>query len=423
MHDNARHGPNLDELIGALKKELNEDYAPPHVKRHAHPKMHGCVQAVLRVDAQVPVNLRHGVFGNAGRDEYAGREYRAWVRFSNALGIEHDLKFINRGMAIKLLDVEGERLLPNDEPFNLETGTQDFVLSTGDAFVLPDAKDYADVAAAARAGFPSLVRALVARRLWRGLAALVRGGTVLAPSPLAIPYFSQTPYRLGPDEIVKLHARPCRTRALRRSLPGRIQFGLKTVLANIVLGLAGVKFVGWLLQFLGFAGTTEAAEKFCERYLAPRNLLRQAMSAFLSSSAAQFEIMVQTQTDPVSMSTEDATVRWSERRSPFQRIATLTIPRQVFWPAPGMPPEILKAASEVMELGENMSFMPWHGLTAHEPIGPINLARRRIYADMSKYRRGENQVTAPDPAADYNRLRRIVQDGLLKKPCIGADER
>jgi hypothetical protein len=305
----------------------------------------------------------------------------------------------------------------------LETGTQDFVLSTGDAFVLPDAKHYTDFAEAARAGFPSLVMALVKRRLWRGLAALVRGGAVPAPSPLAIPYFSQTPYRLGPDEIVKLHARPRRTRALRRSLPGTIQFGLKTVLANIVLGLARVKFVGRLLQFLGFAGTKEAAAKFCERYLAPRNLLRHAMSAFLSSSAAQFEIMVQTRTDPVSMSIKDATVRWSERRSPFRRVATLTIPRQVFWPAPGMPPEIREAASDVMELGENMSFMPWHGLTAHEPLGPINEARRRIYADMSTYRRGENQVTPPDPAADYNRLRRIVQDGLLKKSCIGAAER
>jgi hypothetical protein len=403
----SHHRPDLDSLVTELKDELKQDYAPPHVKRHAHPKMHGCVQAILRIDAQVPDELRHGVFAEPGR------EYRAWVRFSNALGIEHDLKFINRGMAIKLLDVKGERLLPHDLPFMLETGTQDFVLATGDAFVLPTAANYAEVATAARAGFPSLVMALVKRKLWRGLAALFRGGTVLAPSPLAIPYFSQTPYTLGPEQVVKLHARPCRTRALVQSLPGTFQFGLKTVLANLFLGLAGATKVKGVLKFFGFAGTMEEAEAFCERYLAPRNWLRLAMAAFLSHSPAQFELMVQTRTDPASMPIDDATVRWSERRSPFRRVAMLTIPRQVFWPAAGMPPAILKATSAMMELGENMSFMPWHGLTDHEPLGDINDARRRIYADMSTYRRGQNQVTPPDPAADYNSLRRVVQDGLL----------
>jgi hypothetical protein len=158
----------------------------------------------------------------------------------------------------------------------------------------------------------------------------------------------------------------------------------------------------------------EEAEAFCERYLAPRNWLRLAMAAFLSHSPAQFELMVQTRTDPASMPIDDATVRWSERRSPFRRVAMLTIPRQVFWPAAGMPPAILKATSAMMELGENMSFMPWHGLTDHEPLGDINDARRRIYADMSTYRRGQNQVTPPDPAADYNALRRVVQDGCSK---------
>ena len=339
------------------------------------------------------------------------------MRFSNALGNEHDLKFINRGMGIKLLDVKGDdRLLPNELPFMLETGTQDFVLSTGDVFVIPDTRnfDYTEFAVAARIGIIALVKVFVKRRLWRGLAGLVPGATVIAPNPLAIPYFSQTPYRLGPDEVVKLHARPIRTRALVQSLPGPFRFATKTILANLVLGLARVRAVKWALRFMGFGGTTEEAEVFCERYLAPRNLLRLAMSAFLANSPAQFELMVQTQTDPVSMPTDNATVRWSERRSPFHRVATLTIPRQVFWPAAGMPPEIVKATSAMMALGENMSIMPWHGLTAHEPLGDINDARRRIYADMSTYRRGKNQVTPPDPSTHYDSLNKVVQDGLLE---------
>ena len=213
----SHHRPDLDSLVTELKDELQQDYAPPHIKRHAHPKMHGCVQAVLRIDAQVPDELRHGVFAEPGR------EYRARVRFSNALGIEHDLKFINRGMAIKLLDVKGERLLPHDLPFMLETGTQDFVLATGDAFVLPTAANYAEVATAARAGFPSLVMALVKRKLWRGLAAMVRAARY-CPDPLALPYFSQTPHRLGPNRSSSSRA-SVPDAALVQSLPGAFQFG------------------------------------------------------------------------------------------------------------------------------------------------------------------------------------------------------
>ena len=161
--------------------------------------MHGCVQAVLRVDAQVPDELRHGVFAEPGR------EYRAWVRFSNALGIEHDLKFINRGMAIKLLDVKGDdRLLPNELPFMLETGTQDFVLSTGDVFVIPDTRSVRlrrSSRQAARVSFIALMKVFVKRRLWRGLAALVRGGTVLAPNSAGHSVFQPdaVPTRPQPD--------------------------------------------------------------------------------------------------------------------------------------------------------------------------------------------------------------------------------
>src|SRR5688500_5398122 len=89
--------PHLDRVIESFKRELEDDYAPPAIKRHAHPKMHGCVQARFRVNDDVPDDLRHGIFANLGQ------EYRAWVRFSNAFGIDHDLKWENRGMGIKVL--------------------------------------------------------------------------------------------------------------------------------------------------------------------------------------------------------------------------------------------------------------------------------------------------------------------------------
>lgn len=414
--------PRIERLIKQLKRELNKDYAPPHVKRHAHPKMHGCVQAVLRVDADVDAELRQGVF------KHPGREYRAWVRFSNALGIQHDLRFGSRGMAIKLLDVEpdgdGWLFPPTDRAVAFwETGTQDFVMATHDVFVLPDAEhyDYGEFAAAARAGFPRLLAVFLRRKLFRGLLALIRGATVLPTNPLAIPYFSQTPYRLGPDLIVKLHARPRLAPAQTKLLPGRVSFAIRRALVNLLVTGTSMPGVGRLLGLLGFAANEEGAERYCERYIAPRDHLRHAMSAFLAQSDAQFEIMVQVRTDPVAMPTDDATVRWSARRSPYRRVAVLTIARQVFWPAAGLPSPVVEAAKTVMERGENMSFTPWHGLKDHEPVGNINFVRGQIYAAMSQFRRVErNHVVPPDPESGYDDLREILQrgrlDGLRRRP-------
>jgi hypothetical protein len=369
---------------------------------------------VLRVDADVPPDLRHGIFEQP-------REFRTWVRFSNAIGIRHDLIFESRGMAIKLLDVAdvhgvGWLRPPSLDPIEpWETGTQDFVMATHDVFVLPNTRtfDYMKFAAAARAGFGALFRVFREYHLYRGFIALLRGALVLPTNPLAIRYFSQTPYRLGPHEV-KLHARPRLTPALRSSLPPRIRFALKTVLVNALINLAGVRGVAWLLTLLGFEPTRERAERFCDRYFARRDHLRHAMTAVLARSDAEFEIMVQRRIDTDAMPVDDATVRWSERQSPYRRVAVLTIPRQVFWPAAGMPPPVLEAAKAVMARGENMSFTPWHGLWTHAPLGDVNDARGRIYAAIAKFRRVQrNQIDLPDPAASYDRLRDALQQGRV----------
>jgi len=345
-----------------------------------------------------------------------GREFKAWVRFSNAIGLEHDLKFGNRGMAIKLLEVDGPRVLENEPPFSEERGTQDFVLSTHAAFPLPNVTqhDYAEFSTALRQGILSLLKLVIKLRLWRGLVALILGGIVPARNPLAIRYFSQTAYRLGPSSIVKLHARPVKTRTLTRSLPNVLWFFTKMVTVNVILNLSGFRAGRWILTLLGFQGTRPAADDFCDHYIASRHFLRYAMAASLAATHAEFEIGVQTQTNDRDMPCDNPTKVWSERRSPFRRVATLRIPRQVFWPASGMPPAILTATSRMAEVGENLSFTPWHALTAHEPLGDINRARGKIYAAISDYRHGRNHAPRPDPLAEYDALLDIVQHGRME---------
>src|SRR5262249_35246611 len=58
--------------------------------------------------------------------------------------------------------------------------------------------------------------------------------------------------------------------------------------------------------------------------------LTDALVARLRDADATFDLGVQFQTDPEKMPIEDAMEEWSEQDSPFQRVATLRIPKQRF---------------------------------------------------------------------------------------------
>lgn len=380
----------VDRLVATVERHIREDYAPPHVKRDAHPKMHGCVLAQLRVDDDVPADLCWGVF------KHRGRTFDAWVRFSNAFGLQHDIEFETRGLALKLLGVPGGRLDPDvadDEP-----QTQDFLFATHDAFFLPNVDEYAEFVQATAGGPMAIGQFFLRRpRLWRGFGAMVRSALVLAPSPLAIPYFSQTPYRLGPDQAVKLQARPLWTPELRASVPAPSWFWIKALAGNATLFVREMR------------GTKATAEDFCDRYIATRDLLRHAMMSFLARHDGWFEILVQTHDGSPAMPIEDPTASWGEHVSPFRRVALVRVPRQVFWPESGMPETVMEATGDMVDLGEHMSFNPWHSLSDHAPLGGINQARRRVYRAIARSRRSLNGVTPKAPSDEYRRLRPIVE--------------
>jgi hypothetical protein len=374
------------KVVEVLEEQVRRDYAPPQVKRDAHPKMHGCVQAEVTVCPEIHDDFRHGVFNTPGKS------YWAWIRFSNAFRIQHDLEFETRGMGIKLLDVPGEKLSGD------ELSTQDFLLATWDAFFLPNETDYAEFAKAVGEDPPKAVRFFRERRLWRAYYQMLRSALVLARNPLAIQYFSQTPYKLGPTTVVKLQARPCLTPALVGSLPAAWVFWCQAIVANgkLILNQRREK--------------SPAAEDWCDRYVAPRDLLRIAMMSFLAEHDASFDLLVQRWIDSPRMPINDATRRWPESLSRYEKVATIRIPRQVFWPQPSFPENLMRATKNMMELGENMSFNPWHTLPDHEPLGAINLMRRVVYPAIVNLRHGLNRVAPIEPTTDqYKELKQIVQ--------------
>jgi hypothetical protein len=64
------------------------------------------------------------------------------------------------------------------------------------------------------------------------------------------------------------------------------------------------------------------------------------------------------------MPIEDATVVWDEKDSPFVTVAMLNVPPQLAWQ---------DGVSQHTE--DELSFSPWHGIAAHQPLGSFNRAR------------------------------------------------
>jgi hypothetical protein len=96
----------------------------------------------------------------------------------------------------------------------------------------------------------------------------------------------------------------------------------------------------------------------------------------VAGAESTFDVMVQLQVDGKRTPIEDAMEEWSDRISPYQRVATLRIP-----------PQRIDAAEQWQEC-ERMRFNPWHALVAHRPLGSMNRARRAIYQALADYRQG-----------------------------------
>lgn len=325
---------------------------PNVMRRGAHPKHHGLVRAVFAVSDDVPVDLRAGLFSDP-------RSYTAYVRFSNSGSNLDDRVPDAHGMAIKLFDVRGEKLLAD------ETRTQDFLLVDATRFVAATPEQFLaflqkspkfQAAMAALEATPPDDAVARAQRL-KELAAASEGITEelarakalrrRVVSPVSVAYHSQTAYRLG-SLAVKYQARP---RVLDEHAPTDPE-------------LAGVDGENYLGRRLGEA---------------------------LLAGPVVFDFLVQRGDGSPEMPIDDPTVEWSEARSPFVKVATLTIVRQAF------------AFPEQQSFAESISFNPWHSLPAHEPLGAINRSRRDVYVDMARARRTANGMPPrePDGVTDF----------------------
>lgn len=113
--------------------------------------------------------------------------------------------------------------------------------------------------------------------------------------------------------------------------------------------------------------------------------LRENMARTLARQDVAFTMTVQVQTDARRMPIEHAGILWPEKLSPRVPVATLRIPRQTF------------DTPAQMAFARNLSYNPWHSIAAHRPLGNLNRARRRIYAELARFRQASNAVAHIEP--------------------------
>lgn len=305
--DEAARFEGYGEELGRAQQQRAGSGA---ASRALHAKGVAGVEATFTVLPDLPEHARQGLFASP-------RTYRAYVRYSN--GSPHrqsDAKPDVRGIAIKIVGVEGRKLIPGME----DAKTQDFLLNRNPALPF----SHAD-----------------------GFIGLVRAGT----SPLKLlPFFVSQFGLVG---------------ALRK-LP-RLAKGVGEPAAS----LAGIRY---------FSGAAIAFGPYAVRFdLVPQAGpvsgptppdLRGELAARLHRAAVGYDFRIQFFSDETRTPIEDFAVEWLEADAPFLTVARLTIPQQDLSSA---------RAKRIEAFVEQLSFDPWHALAGFRPLGNIMRARNHAY--------------------------------------------
>lgn len=336
-----------DELSETLIKIQQTTYADEgHGLRSVHAKTHGLLKASMEVPEGLPPTLAQGVFAKPGI-------HQVLMRFSTSPGdIMSDKVSTPRGLAIKILDVEGGRLEGSED-----ATTQDFLFVNGPTFNAPNAKVFltnlkmlaatTDKAEGAKEGLSAVLRAAeAALEAVGGKSATL---SALGGQPpmhiLGETFFSQLPHRFG-EFIAKFQIAP---------------------LSDNLLALKGQKVD------LGESDT----------------ILRDKVIQFFEHNDGVWELRAQLCTDLDDTPIDNPAKLWDEKISPYFGIARITAPQQLAW------------SDEREEiLSDGLGFSPWHGIEAHRPIGSLMRIRKSVYERSQAFRSKRNALPIAEPSTD-----------------------
>ncbi len=337
----------IANIVELTVKRMQLQYAEnTRTLRGVHPKDHGCVTATFEVSPDLPEKYAVGIF-------QPGIRYDAFIRFSNAdTEVAADSKepspgqvrHGSRGMAVKLLGVKGESLLPLHGAL-----TQDLVMINQPAFAFANVEDYELLSQVLvdHFGEPNSAvhffqkrftagtseQKLRAQRTQQIVARIAAGevsgdtGAFFQPPASAVdnPYFSASVFAFGSDRVMRFRANP----------------------------------------------VNRSHEK---PDVSDPDYLRNALIKRLQAEEVVFDFAIQVRTaDQLDIATdiENASSEWNDD---YLSVAKITIPIQEF------------DAPEQREKCEKLFFTPWHGIKEHQPLGGINRLRKEVYLGSVRHR-------------------------------------
>ena len=314
-----------------------------HAIRSVHAKSHGIAKGTLTIEDGLRPELAQGLFAHAGQHD-------AYIRMStNAGDILHDNIHLPRGFALKVCDVKGARLPDADGD------TQDFIFVNAPAFAAPNAQAFAKNLGllAKTTDRVEWLKKIAADMFKLGNDARQKVGLDPAPAlasmggvpqsePVAVDYFSATPFRYG-RYVAKFHLRPA---------------------AEWMKALAGQ--------------TVEIGDD--------RDGLRHHVREQFMRNDAEWDFCVQLLRDVDRQPVEDSSVEWPQDVSPFEKVATLRIPKQDSWDE-----------QLVRKVNETMRFSVWTGVMDHLPMGNTNRARQETYRHSARFRSEKNGCPMHEP--------------------------
>ncbi|MGH6648184.1 catalase family protein [Aquabacterium sp.] len=339
--DEADTTASLVDTLRSISQKTLADGGQP--LRSVHAKGHGLLRGELRVLTGLPPALAQGLFTTP-------MAFPIVMRLSTIPGdLLDDSVSTPRGMAIKVVGVEGARL-----PGSEGDVTQDFVLVNGPTFATATAKSFlsslkllastTDKAPGLKKMFSAMARGAekVIEKVGAESTTLKSMGGHPETHILGETFYTQVPMLHGPY-MAKLSIVPIS--------PGML------LLKNAQLDLRDKP-----------------------------NGLRDAVVDFFGSHSAEWEVRIQLCTDINTMPIEDASAVWSEDLSPYLPVARITVPPQHAW-----------SEARAAVIDSRYSFSPWHGLAAHRPLGSIMRVRKAAYEMSGRFRASHSGQQLQEP--------------------------
>lgn len=324
-----------------------------HAYRPVHAKSHGVLVGTFEVLPDLPRHLAQGLFAVAG-------SHPVILRFSTNPGdLLSDNVSSPRGLAIKVLNVEGEKVANHaGQP------TQDFVCVNANVFGAPDPETFLKqiklfdknletpegvkhaVSVAARATNAVLKAVHLPSATLEGIGAP-------ATHILGESFSTVAPLRFG-DYVAKIGIAP--SSGNLKDLTGK----------SIDLG---------------------------EDY----NALENVIAKFFRKDSAVWDVKVQlalAAPDPnVEEKEKDFPIEvadkpWPETESPWQTVARIIVQAQDSY-----------SDQRQLFVDEQLSFSPWHALEQHRPLGGIMRSRLKAYEEARKYRAQRNAREILEPTS------------------------